>query len=54
MISIRKIPKGHNSVKNVVECRILFSAHGLMMVHICTKFHENILNSISYGADTKC
>ena len=29
-----------------VECRFLFSAHRLMMVYICTKFHENILNCI--------
>ena len=24
----------------------MFSAHCLMMVYICTKFHENILNGI--------
>ena len=26
-----------------VELRFLFSAHCLMVVYICTKFHENIL-----------
>ena len=45
MIFIRKIAKGHNSVKNV-ECRFLFTAHCLMMVYICTKFRENILRNI--------
>ena len=29
-----------------VEFQFLFSAHRLMMVYICTKFHENILNGI--------
>ena len=29
-----------------MECRFLFCAHHLMMVYICTKFHENILNGI--------
>ena len=45
-IFIRKISKGHNSIKMYVECRFLFSAHCLIMVYICTKFHENILNGI--------
>ena len=43
---MRKISKGHNSVKVYVEFRFLFSAHCLMMVCICTKFNENILNCI--------
>ena len=30
----------------LVECRFLFSAHRLMTVYICTKFHENIMNGI--------
>ena len=48
-----KMSKGHNSVKNVGGVTFLFSAHRLMMVYICTKFHENILNGIkSYRADT--
>ena len=46
MIFIGKISKGHNSVKMVVELRFLFSAHYLMMVYICTKFHGNILEGI--------
>ena len=29
-----------------MECRLLFSAHRPIMVYICTKFHENILNCI--------
>ena len=29
-----------------VELLFLFSAHRLIMVNICTKFHENILNGI--------
>ena len=29
-----------------MELWFLFSAHRLMMVYICTKFHENILNGI--------
>ena len=37
MIFIGKVSKGHNSV---------FSAHHLMVVYICTKFHENILEGI--------
>ena len=35
-----------------MELEFLFSAHHLMMVYICIKFHKNILNSISYSADT--
>ena len=44
-----KISKGHNSVKNVGGVTVLgflFSAHRLMMVYICTKFNENILDGI--------
>ena len=29
-----------------MELRFLFSAHRLIMVYICTKFHENILHGI--------
>ena len=41
-ISIVKFAKGHNSDKNVGEAMVLFSAHPLMMLYICTKVHENI------------
>ena len=44
--SSEKFQKGHNSVKMYMELEFLFFAHRLMMVYICTKFHENILNSI--------
>ena len=44
MIFIRKNSKGHNSVKMQVECRSMFPAHRLIMIYICTKFHENTLN----------
>ena len=46
MIFIAKIPKGHNSLKNVGGVTILFSAHRLIVVYISTKFHENILHGI--------
>ena len=35
--------KGHNSVKQI-HAELQISADGLIMVYICTKFHENILN----------
>ena len=41
----QNVSKGHNSVKKV-ELRFFFSAHCLMVVYICTKFHENILGGI--------
>ena len=46
MIFIGKLSKGHNSVKNVCGVTVLFSAHCLMVVYICSKFHENILDGI--------
>ena len=46
MIFIGKISKGHNSGKMYVDLWFFFSAHRLMMVYICTKFHENILKGI--------
>ena len=46
MIFMGKISKEHYSVKMQVELRFLFSAHRLMMVYICKKFHENILHGI--------
>ena len=43
---IGKISKGHNSVLNVGGVSVLFCAHRLTAVYICTKFHENILDAI--------
>ena len=37
----------------LVELRFLFSAHRPMMVYICTKFHENILNGIRVMEPTR-
>ena len=34
--------KGHNSIKTVMELWYLISAYHLMVLYICTKFHENI------------
>ena len=48
-IFIRKNSKRHNSIENVGKEQLrffFFSAHCLMMVYICTKFHENIHNGI--------
>ena len=42
-ISIFFIMKGHNSVNIANRVIVLFSAHHLIMIYICTKFHENIL-----------
>ena len=46
MISILKITKGNNSAKNVGGVTILISACRLVMLYICAKFHEIILNGI--------
>ena len=46
MIFMSKISKGHNSVKDVGGVIVFFSAYCLMVVYICTKFHENILDGI--------
>ena len=53
MIFIGKISKGHNSVNNVGGVTILFSAHRLIMVYICTKFHENIPDGIKFIERTR-
>ena len=45
MISILIITKGHNFVNIAHRVIFLFSAYRLIMVYICTKFHENISNS---------
>ena len=39
-----KFAKGFDSVKSVDGVIVLFSACSLMMLYICTKFYENILN----------
>ena len=41
MISIVTFSKRHNFVKMYMEW-FLFSVHHLMMLHICTKFPENV------------
>ena len=35
-----------------MELQFLFSAHRLIMIYIRAKFGENIMNGLSYGADT--
>ena len=45
--------KGRNSVKHVGGGTFLFSAHRLMMVYICTNFHENILDGIKVIEQTR-
>ena len=52
MISIRKISKGHNSVK-IGGVSVLLSAHRQMVVHICTKFHEHFLDGIEVIEQTR-
>ena len=45
-ISIPKISKGNNSAKNVGGVTVLISARRLIMLYICAKFREIILNGI--------
>ena len=48
MLLILKITNQHNSVKKpVVDLWFLISKHSLIMVYICTKFHENISQGFS-------
>ena len=49
-----KIQKGHKSKTKVGkhELQVLHSAHSLMVLYISVKVHENILNGLSYRADT--
>ena len=50
------ISKGHYSAKKSwQELRFLFSTHCLMLLYICTKFHENenILDGIKVIQQTK-
>ena len=44
MLLILYITKGHNSLNITHGVNVLFSAHHLIMVYICTKYRENILN----------
>ena len=55
MIFIRKITKGHNSAKIVVEFWFSFSAYSLILVFI---FFPSVIKisgtvSVCYGANTK-
>ena len=43
---MRKISKGHNSVKTVGGVTVHFLCTSSDAVCICTKFHENILDGI--------
>ena len=36
-----------------MEFGFLFSAHRLMMIYICTKFHENILEGLKVIEQTR-
>ena len=45
MLSILFITKGHNSLNIIHRVKGLFSAHHLIMIYICAKFRDNILNS---------
>ena len=47
MVFIGKKLKGASFRKNVGGVMVPFSAHRLMVVYICTKFHENILDGIT-------
>ena len=38
------ITKGHKSLNIIHGVKVLFTAHHLIMVYICTKFGENISN----------
>ena len=48
-----KISKRHNSVINVDRVKFFLSAHCLMVVCICTKLHENILDGINVIEGTR-
>ena len=53
-----EIFKGHNSLENVGQVMVLnlctSSYHALYLVYICTKLHENILDSIKVIERTQC
>ena len=44
MLLILFITKEHSSLNIIHGVKVLFSAHHLIMIYICTKFRENILN----------
>ena len=46
------ITMGHISVNIVKELQFLLAAHRLIMVYICIKFCQNMLNGKIYGANT--
>ena len=46
MISILKITKGNNSAKNVDGVNVVNLCTCLVMLYVCAKFHEIILNGI--------
>ena len=48
-----KISKGHDSLKSVDGVTVLFFAHRLRLVCICSKFHENILYDIKVIEQTR-
>ena len=52
-ISKPKISKGNNSAKNVGGVTVLISARRLIMLYICAKFREIILNSIKVMERTR-
>ena len=43
---MRKISKGHNSAKIVAGVTVYFLCTPFVVDYNCTKFHENILDSI--------
>ena len=52
-ISIPKISKGNNSAKMYVEWRLLISARRLIVLYICAKFREIVLNGIKVMERTR-
>ena len=52
-ISIPKISKGNNSAKNVGGVTVVISARRLIMLYICAKFREIILNGIKVIEQTR-
>ena len=52
-ISILIITVRHNSVNIVHGVTVPFSAHHLIMVYICIKFHKNMLNNLRIMEQTQ-
>ena len=52
-ISILKITKGNNSAINVGGVNVVNLCHSLVMLYICAKFHEIILNGIKVTERTQ-